>query len=110
MKKATQCDLKKYCRNQRLMLSMSLSIPVSLTVSIFKCSIMVPIIMTIFWMAFYYIIFGFIGVSNDHLGIFSSLVTGISFAEYICVKVRLWLIDHHLVTAVYIIITITNRQ
>ena len=98
------------------MLSMSLSIPVSstvsitITLSIFKCSIMVPIIMTIFWMAFYYIIFGFIGVSNDHLGIFCSLVTGISFAEYICVKVRPWLIDHYLVTAVYIIITITNRQ
>jgi len=97
------------------MLSMSLAIAVSSTISIialsvFKSSIMVPIIMTIFWMALHYIIFGFIGVSNDYLGIFSSLVTGISFAEYIRVKVRPWLIDHYLVTAVYIIITITNRQ
>ena len=96
------------------MLSMSLSIPassnVSITIPIFKCSIMVSIIMIIFWMALHYIIFGFIGVSNDHLGIFSSLVTGISFTEYICMKVWPWLIDHYLVTAVYIIITITNRQ
>jgi len=85
------------------MLSMSLAIAVSSTISIialsiFKSSIMVPIIMNIFWMALHYIIFGFIGVSNDYLGIFSSLVTGISFLEHVVVEIWPRFVNNYFIT------------